>query len=256
MDCYDIYIDGGNMRNIKLTIAYDGFGYNGWQRQKNGLGVETVVENACEKLFNQEINIIGCSRTDSGVHAIGQVATFLVDSKIPVEKIPYALNTRLPDDIVINKAEEMPLDFHPRYHGKQKTYQYLIYNDNFMLPQYRNYMEFQYKQLDIDLMKQAAKNFLGTHDFIAFSSKGSSVQSTIRTIHSIDVTKEGKIISIYVTGDGFLYNMVRKIAGTLIDVGKGKRYPQDIINIIESKERKRASKTAPACGLTLVNIEY
>lgn len=245
-----------SMKKIQLTIAYDGTDYNGWQRQKNGCGIEEIVERTCTEIFQQEVRIIGASRTDAGVHAWGQVATISVDTTIPTDRIPYALNSRLPEDIVIRKAQVRKMEFHPRYDAVKKTYSYAIYNGAFMDPKKRKYMAFESKSLNLEAMKKAACNFIGEHDFKGFCSTGSSVKSTVRTIFECSIKKESNTIEIIVTGNGFLYNMVRIIAGTLIEVGKGKIPAQHIQEIIKSKNRDLAGKTAPAKGLTLVTIYY
>ncbi|NLP46449.1 MAG: tRNA pseudouridine(38-40) synthase TruA [Epulopiscium sp.] len=239
-----------------LTIAYDGTCYHGWQRQENALSVQQVVEEACEKLFGCHIKIIGAGRTDAKVHALGQVATLQVATSIPIERIPYALNTYLPEDIVIQQAKEQPMEFHPRYDAINKTYRYQILNAPFAIPQWRNYTTFVSYPLNVDRMSQAGKYFCGTHDFVGFCSTGSHVITTIRTIFDFQVTFQDRIITLEVKGNGFLYNMVRIIAGTLIEVGKGKINPFDIPSIIQSKDRKKAGPTAPPQGLTLIKIEY
>ncbi|NLL70043.1 MAG: tRNA pseudouridine(38-40) synthase TruA [Epulopiscium sp.] len=239
-----------------LTIAYDGTHYHGWQRQENALGIQQVIEEACEKLFGSTLSITGAGRTDAKVHALGQVATLQVATSIPTERIPYALNTYLPEDIVIHKAEEKPLHFHPRYDAKKKTYRYQILNESFSIPQMRHYTNFISQTLNIEDMQEAGKYFCGTHDFVGFCSTGSSVVSTTRTIMACSVTKKESVITMEVVGNGFLYNMVRIMAGTLIEVGKGKIHPLQMPEIIQSKDRKQAGPTAPPQGLTLVKIEY
>ncbi|TCT14099.1 tRNA pseudouridine38-40 synthase [Natranaerovirga pectinivora] len=244
------------MKRIKLIIAYDGTNYCGWQIQNNAITIQEKIEEACRKLFSQEIKLIGASRTDTGVHAMGQVAVFDVDTTIPCDKIAYALNARLPEDIVIQKSEEVPLEFHPRYDAIKKTYNYLILNQEFILPQHRHYATFISKKLDLGEMKKATKLFIGKKDFNAFCSAHSSVKSTVRTVYDLEVKKEDSFIKIVITGNGFLYNMVRIIAGTLIDIGLHRITIEDLNRIIESKDRANASATAPAKGLTLEKIYY
>ncbi|WP_058485934.1 tRNA pseudouridine(38-40) synthase TruA [Defluviitalea phaphyphila] len=244
------------MKNILLTISYDGTNYNGWQRQPNGIGIQQKIEEACKKIFKQDITVIGASRTDRGVHALGQRALIKVDTTIPLDRIPYALNSALPEDIIINNAEEVEENFHPRYSVKQKIYQYKILNKKFKIPQYRNISVHIPKKLDLNLMNKGAKYFIGTHDFISFCSTGSSVKTTIRTIYDAKVLKKDSFIIFEVKGNGFLYNMVRIMAGTLIEIGMGKKEPSDIEKIILSKDRNLAGKTAPPQGLTLVEILY
>lgn len=244
------------LKNILLTIAYDGTNYNGWQRQHNGIGIQEKIEEACYKIFRQNLKVIGASRTDTGVHALGQRGLIHVDTNIPVDRIPYALNSVLPEDIVIRDAKEVPEDFHPRYSAIKKTYHYRILNEKFQIPQYRNISAFISSDLDIHAMNEAAQHFVGTHDFAAFCSAGSSVKTTIRTIYEASVQKQSPFITFKVAGNGFLYNMVRIMAGTLIEIGIGKKEPSDIKDIILSKNRNLAGKTAPPQGLTLIEINY
>ncbi|EYE87729.1 tRNA pseudouridine synthase A [Fervidicella metallireducens AeB] len=244
------------MRNIKLTIEYDGSSYFGWQRQPNKISIEAIIEETIQDLTKEDIKLIGSSRTDSGVHAKGQVANFITECKIPVFKIPSALNSKLPIDIVILDAEEVPLDFHARYSSVGKRYSYTILNRITPPALYKNYVAHCKYDLDFEKMKKASKYFLGTHDFSAFKSTGSSVKTSIRTISDIELIKDEEIIKLYIEGDGFLYNMVRIIAGTLIDVGRGRISCDSIEDIIRSKDRKRAGQTAPASGLCLERVYY
>ncbi len=242
--------------NILLTIAYDGTNYCGWQRQVGQISVQEKVEIAGEKLFKQKIVLNAAGRTDSGVHAVGQKANFYVDTKIPVEKIPLTMNQFLPEDIVATAAELVPDDFHARYHAKRKTYEYKILNSRFLVPTLRNYTEHIYWNLDVEKMREASTFFVGTHDFKGFCSSKIAVKTTVRTIYEFEVKKENDIISLKITGNGFLYNMIRIIAGTLIRVGDGRIKTSDIPHIIEKKDRKLAGKTASAGGLTLLAINY
>ncbi len=244
--------------NILLTVAYDGTNYFGWQRQKGDpvVTVEQKIYEACNSLFRKEFEITGASRTDRGVHALGQRVLVNVDTNIPIERIPRALNSFLPQDIVVNCAKEVDYDFHPRYNCVKKTYRYRIYNEEYKNPLERAYTEFVYKPLDVEKMKIAAEYFKGTHDFKGFCSAQTEVKSTVRTIFDISVEKNGNVVEIYVTGDGFLYNMVRIIAGTLIYVGLSKINPLDMEYIINSCDRSRAGKTAGPEGLTLMKIYY
>ena len=243
-------------KRIKLIIAYDGTNYCGWQIQINGITVEEIINKALSDLLGEEIAVIGASRTDSGVHALGNVAVFDSDTKIPPEKISFALNQRLPEDIRIQKSEEVPNDFHPRFCNSVKTYEYKILNRRFDMPLYRLYTHFVYMPLNVDNMKKAAQYIVGEHDFASFCSSGSQVENTVRTVYTLDVSKENDIISIKISGNGFLYNMVRIIVGTLIKVGLGVYPPEHVKEIIEAKDRYAAGPKAPACGLTLVGIEY
>lgn len=245
------------MRNIKLTIEYDGTNYHGWQIQKNANTVQETIEKAISKLLDNKVGLVGCSRTDVGVHAYSQVAHFLTNSSIPEDKFSYAINNLLPEDIVIRQSEEVSEDFHSRYCAKGKKYRYLIYNEAHASAIMRNRAYHVRPKLDFEEMKSAVQYFNGRHDFAAFQATGGQVRSTVREIYSIDVLKkEDNLIAIEVSGNGFLYNMVRIIAGTLIYVGIGKINAKEIPQIIESLDRTRAGKTAPAHGLYLMEIYY
>jgi len=246
------------MKSILITIAYDGTLFNGWQSQKKE-GIRTIqetLESAFLCLFGTYTEVLGASRTDTGVHALGQKALIKTESGIPVLRIPYAVNSLLPDDVRVIDAVEVQCGFHPRYDAKRKTYEYKIFNSKYKNPVLRNYTEFVYKKLDIIKMREALSFFLGEHDFSAFRATGSGVKGSVRTIYEASIEKEGDIISLKITGNGFLYNMVRIIAGTLIDVGKGKLKPIEVKDIIKSKDRKRAGKTAGPNGLTLLDVSY
>jgi tRNA pseudouridine38-40 synthase len=245
------------MRKIKLKIEYDGTNYHGWQIQKNANTVQETIEKATSKLLGDDVKIVGCSRTDVGVHAYGQVAHFLTNSSIPGDKFSYAVNNLLPEDIVIKKSEEVSEEFHSRYCAKGKKYRYLICNEAHASAIMRNKSYHVRPQLDFEKMQRAAQYFSGRHDFAAFQATGGQVRSTIREIYSINIFKtEDNLITIEVSGNGFLYNMVRIIAGTLIYVGMGKIAASEIPQIIESLDRTRAGKTAPAEGLYLMEIYY
>ena len=244
------------MKRIKLTIAYDGTNYCGWQVQPNGITIEEVINKALSKLTGEEILVIGASRTDSGVHAMGNVAVFDTETTIPPEKIGIALNQRLPEDIVITKSEEVPLDFHPRYCDCSKTYEYHIVNTRIPVPTKRLTNWFVSYELDIDKMRQAASYLVGEHDFVSFCNVRTDVENTVRTIYALDILTNGDEITIRITGNGFLYNMVRIIAGTLIRVGRGFYEPEKVKEILEAKDRKAAGVTAPAHGLMLMSIDY
>ncbi len=245
------------MRKIKLKIEYDGTNYHGWQIQKNAISVQETIEKSISKLLENKVGIVGCSRTDVGVHAYGQVAHFITDSSIPGDKFSYAINNLLPSDIVIKQSEEVSEDFHSRYSAKGKKYRYLIYNGAHASAIMRNRTYHVRPELDFKNMQKAAKYFVGEHDFAAFQATGGQVRSTVREIFSIELQKkEDNLISIEVSGNGFLYNMVRIIAGTLIYVGMGKIDADEIPLIIDSLDRTRAGKTAPAEGLYLMEIYY
>ena len=244
------------MKRIKLTIAYDGTNYCGWQIQPNGVTIEEVLNKALTKMMGEEIVVIGASRTDSGVHAVGNVAVFDTETTIPAEKIAVALNQKLPDDIVITKSEEVAPDFHPRYCDCSKTYEYHIINTRIPIPTKRLTNYFVSYVLDIDKMRQAASYLVGEHDFVSFCNVRTDVENTVRTITMLDILTNGNEITIRITGNGFLYNMVRIIVGTLIRVGRGFYEPEKVKEILEAKDRKAAGVTAPAHGLVLVEIKY
>lgn len=244
------------MRNIKVIIEYDGTEYHGWQSQENAISVQRVVEDAFKKLTGENTKLIGASRTDTGVHAYGQTANFFTHSKIPAEKFFLAVNSLLPSDISIVHSEEVPQDFHSRFSAKGKKYKYLIYNDRAPSALMRNRAFHVPVSLSLEDMKKAAQYIPGKKDFSAFKASGSSVKDSVRTVRGIELQKASNIIELSVSGDGFLYNMVRIIAGTLVDVGMGRISPDDIGDILESKDRTRAGRTAPAHGLYLVEVYY
>ena len=245
------------MRNIKLTIEYDGKDFNGWQKQPDKLNIQGTIEKAIEAVTGEKVELNASGRTDAGVHAIGQVANFKTNSKIPTEKIPIALNTKLKKTIRIIKAEEVEERFHSRLSCKRKTYRYVINNSEFSSALYRNFECHIPQKLDIEKMEKASKYFEGEHDFKAFKASGMSSKSSRRTIYNASVYKrEDGRICIQLTGNGFLYNMVRIIAGTLIEVGLGKIKPEEITKIIEEGKRENAGKTMPPYGLFLVKVEY
>lgn len=294
-------------RRILLRVAYDGTNYHGWQLQPNAATIEGELNRALCSLTGEEIVVTGASRTDAGVHALGNVAVFDTTSRIPAEKFSYALNQRLPEDIVIQSSKQVADDFHPRHCDCRKTYEYDILNRTFPLPAYRNTAYFLYGTLNIEAMRRACQAFLGEHDFASFCAAGAQVQTTVRTIYSLTVecrplteagtpvspasgeavnAADGKhgeqvqqaqpesgetaipaagganagsadqLLTIRVKGNGFLYNMVRIIAGTLVEVGRGHIKPEEVAGIIAAKDRAKAGPTAPARGLRLVEIEY
>lgn len=244
------------MRNVKLTIEFDGTNYHGWQTQNNSLAVQDVITEAIYKLTGEKAMVNGSSRTDAGVHALGLCANFHTDSSIPPDRFSYALNSMMPPDIVIIKSEEVSQEFHARFDSRGKKYRYLIYNSEFPSALLRERACHISKLLDISKMQEAANKFLGTHDFSTFMAAGSAVKSTVRTINYVNVEKNDNLVSFEVQGDGFLYNMVRIMAGTLIEVGYGKINAADMDDVILSGNRKRAGKTAPAHGLYLVEVFY
>lgn len=244
------------MRNIKLTIEYDGTSYGGWQKQKNNRTIQQCIEEAIKLLTGEEVELIGSSRTDAGVHAKGMVANFITNSKIPSDKFREAINTKLPDDIGIIKSEEVDRNFHSRYDSKGKTYCYTLVNRYEKVCIGRNYVYQVRDELNYNLMKEAAKYFLGKHDFKAFKTNGSSVKTSVRTINGLELELKGDVIKIFVSADGFLYNMVRIIVGTLIEVGKGKIKPEDIESIIKNGDRSKAGPCVPPNGLVLEKVFY
>lgn len=242
--------------NFLIILAYDGTAYHGFQKQKNGVTVQSVLEKAVFEITGDESAVLGCGRTDAGVHACCYGATFKSDTKIPLDKMPLAFNSVLPDDIRVTEAYRVTEDFHPVFSLKEKTYRYTILNRKVHDVFGRNYMWFYPSKLDVRKMQEAAGHFIGKHDFAAFMAAGSSAKTTVRTIKRLDVTENDGRIEIFASADGFLYNMVRIITGTLAAVGCGKISPDDIPDIIQSCDRKRAGATAPPQGLSLFEIKY
>ncbi len=245
------------MRNIKLTVGYDGSRYKGFQRLKdNDMTIQEKIENVLSKMTDEPIEIIGSGRTDMGVHAVSQVVNFKTNSTISVGKIKTYLYEYLPEDIVVKNVEEVEERFHSRYNAKSKVYLYKINNGKVHDPFTRKYQTHIPKALDVDLMREASEFLIGEHDFTSFASSKSKKKSNVRTIKSIDIVKKDDNIEIYVEGDGFLYNMVRIIVGSLIEVGHNKKTPQDIETMLNNKDRSKSSDTAPAKGLYLFKVRY
>lgn len=245
------------MRNIKLTIEYDGKDFNGWQKQPDKLNIQGTIEKAIEQITGEVVDLNASGRTDRGVHALGQVANFKTNSNLPIEKFPIALNSNLKKSIRIKNAEEVEENFHSRLSCKRKTYRYVINNSQYGTAIYRNLETHIPMKLDIEKMQEAVKYFVGEHDFKAFKASGTSSKSSVRTIYDAKVIQmPDDKIWIELTGSGFLYNMVRIISGTLVEVGMGKIEPKEIENIIKSQKRENAGKTLPPQGLYLVNVEY
>ena len=235
------------MKRIKMTVAYDGTGYCGWQLQPNGVTIEEILNGTLSELLKEPVCVIGASRTDSGVHALGNVAVFDTESRIPGEKLCYAVNQKLPEDIRVLESEEVPLDWHPRKQNSVKTYEYKILNCRISVPTRRLYAHFCYYSLDVEKMRQGAAYLLGEHDFSSFCSSGHQAEETVRTLYDISVDRgTDDIITIRLKGNGFLYNMVRIIAGTLMKVGMGVWPPEHVKEILEARDRKEAGETAPA----------
>jgi tRNA pseudouridine38-40 synthase len=242
------------MRNIKITISYDGTNYSGTQKQKNALTIQEVLEKSLEKITNEKIKTIFAGRTDAGVHAKAQVVNFKTNSSIPVEKFPPALNSVLPKDIVVIGSEEVALEFHSRYDAKSKVYKYLILNTSFCLPFYRRYAYWVPEKLDLEKMEKAAIYFLGKKDFTYFCKKGSSVKNKICEIYNLKIKKNKDLIEIEIKANRFLYGMVRMIVGTLIEVGKNKIKPEEVKEIL--KGEKKVQNIAPPQGLYLIKVNY
>lgn len=245
------------MQNIKLVIEYDGKDFNGWQKQPKKLNIQGTIEQAIQKITGEEVELNASGRTDAGVHSLGQVANFKTNYELPIEKWPLALNANLKKSIVIQSAEVVDEKFHSRLSCKKKTYRYVINNSKFGTAIYRNLETHIPQKLDIEKMQQAVKYFEGEHDFKAFKASGTSGKSSIRKIYKADVIEmPNNRVHIELTGNGFLYNMVRIISGTLVDVGLGKIKPEDIPTIITEQKRENAGKTLPPQGLYLLNVEY
>lgn len=244
------------MKRVKLVVAYDGTNYCGWQVQDNGVTIQGLLNEALSDLLEEDIKTIGASRTDSGVHALGNVAVFDTNARMPVDKIAFALNARLPDDIKIQSSKEVDKDFHPRFQPTVKTYEYRILNRTFADPTCRLNTFFYYGKLDVEAMATAASFLVGNFNFKGFSADNPQTKGTVRTIYSTELKKEGDLITFRITGNGFLYNMVRIIVGTLLEIGKGVYPPEQVKLIIRKRDRELAGPTARALGLTLINIEY
>lgn len=244
------------MKRVKITVAYDGTNYCGWQVQPNGVTIESELNKHLSELLGEEIHVIGASRTDAGVHAYGNVAVFDTTARMPADKISYAMNTRLPEDIRIQNSCEVAPDFHPRFCKTVKTYEYKICNRRFPDPCSRLYSLFYYWDLDEKRMQQAAEYLKGTHDFTSFCTHKPEITNHVRTIYDLTVTRSADMITVRVCGNGFLYNMVRILVGTLLRVGSGMLSPEEIPAILAAKDRGRAGETARAHGLALVEIRY
>ena len=243
------------MRRIMLTVAYDGSAYHGWQTEPTGVTVEEVLNRTLSALLREEIRVSGASRTDAGVHSRGNLCVFDTASPIPPEKIAPALLGRLPDDIVVRESREVPDGFHPRRCDSIKTYEYTIYRDRLPDPLVRRNSWFFYRDLEVDAMREAAGLLIGEHDFQSFCAAGTQVQTTVRRITDLQLAEEGPFLKIRISGTGFLYNMVRIIAGTLVQIGLGQKKPEDIPRILAAKDRSQAGPTAPPQGLCLMKID-
>lgn len=245
------------MKRVKLVIAYDGTNYHGWQLQPNGLSVEAVLNDTLSSLLREPTTVIGASRTDSGVHALGNVAVFDTRNRMPADKICFALNQRLPEDIRIQSSCEVSPDWHPRKQNCVKTYEYKILNRKVDMPVGRLYTHFCYFPVDVEAMRQGALFLVGEHDFKSFCTVRTQAEETVRTIYSLDIWRDKEdVITLRIAGSGFLYNMVRIMAGTLLRVGTGLYPPEHVEEILEARDRQAAGPTLPAKGLTLVSLAY
>lgn len=243
-------------RNIALRLAYDGTNYHGWQEQNKLPTVSQTLRKAIEAVVGDKVRMTGCGRTDAGVHAKTYVANFFTSSAIPVDRLPYAINTKLPSDISVYESAEVPASFHSVFSSIKKEYTYIIFRSRIKNPFYSNRAMFYPSPMNIELMRIAAAEFLGEHDFRAFRTMGSNVKTTVRSVFSFDVDKEGELVKLRVSANGFLYNMARALAGTLIYVSEGKIKPEQIKAIFESGERNNAGPTLPACGLYMTEVKY
>ncbi len=245
------------MNNYKMTIQYDGGRYKGWQRLKDNDGtIQGKLENVLTELTGEQVEVIGCSRTDAGVHAYGQVANFKTESGYSREEVMHYLNRYLPRDISVVELLPAAPQFHSRYHAKEKTYLYQIWNEEYPNPFIRKYSMQVEQPLDLEQMRAACQYFLGSHDFTAFSNVKSKKKSMVREIYGLIIEKQNSLIEIRICGDGFLYNMVRKIVGILIEVGLGKRKADTIPALIHNRDRSQIGILADACGLILESITY
>jgi tRNA pseudouridine38-40 synthase len=244
-------------RNFKIIVEYDGAAYCGWQRQKNGISIQQILEEAIALIVCEKITLIGSGRTDAGVHAINQVASFKSSTLLPAQKLFRGVNSVLPQDIVVKSLNEVHVDFHAQRDVQSKVYVYRICNKGLRPVLGRNYFWFIRFPLNLEMMKKAAQYLIGTHDFSCFCATGSEVKDRVRTITVIDIkSSEDDLIEITVEARGFLKYMVRNIVGTLTEVARGKRKPQDMKEIIDSRDRNIAGVTAPACGLFLKEVKY
>jgi tRNA pseudouridine38-40 synthase len=243
-------------KNIRIVVEYDGTRFAGWQVQKEGPTIQGELQRAIEEITGRKTLAVGSGRTDAGVHAEGQVANFHTSSPIPARKWPEALNAHLPPDIAVLSAEEAPLDFHAQYAATSKVYRYRILNRTARTALERDRCQLVKVPMDVAILKEAAGLLVGTHDFRAFGSEMSRKERTVRTILSFEVKSSGPFVEFLVHGDGFLYNQVRAMVGTLIPVGMGKRPPAWVREVLESKDRSRAGANVPARGLTLVEVRY
>ncbi len=244
------------MRNIAMRLAYDGTAYHGWQAQKNAATVSQTLEKALSGVVGHPVRVTGCGRTDAGVHAKTYVANFYTDAGIPADRLPYAVNVRLPRDIAVFRAAEVGEEFHSTFSTLAKEYTYYLRPSRIHDPFLVNRAYFYPMKPDLDRMRAAAENLLGERDFAALRSVGSNVKTTVRTMHELDITETDGTVAIRMKANGFLYNMARAIAGTLLYVSEGKLEPEDIPKLLDSRERTAAGPTLPACGLYMTGVWY
>jgi tRNA pseudouridine38-40 synthase len=249
-----------NSLRLKLTIAYDGTNYQGWQVQKVGLGIQEVIEKAIANIFQEQVRVHGSSRTDTGVHARAMIAHFdlpRVKLKMAVSKIPLALNGNLPEDIRIMEAQQVPADFHARFSAKGKQYRYSVYNFRAQNPLLRGCAWHVPQKLDLESMREATKHFIGKRDYAAFANnRNYEMESTVRTLHRCELRKQGRLLTFVIEGDGFLYKMCRGIVGTIVQVGQGRFTSNDVNAMLKGCDRRLAGMTAPAHGLVLWKVFY
>jgi len=244
------------MRTIKLTIEYDGANYAGWQTQPNGMAVQQVIEEAMLQLLGEQVRLRSSGRTDAGVHARAMVASFTTSRELPTQAFVGGVNRFLPPDIAILSASEVPTGFKAIRDARSKQYRYTIYNGQVRSPLRRLYSWHVREPLDLDAMDDAARRFVGRHDFAAFRASNYATKTSVRRIDAVTISREGEMFTIDVTGEGFLKNMVRIMAGTLVDIGRGRFEPDHIDMLLRDPERKKAGVTAPACGLCLIRVTY
>ncbi|MDD4202263.1 MAG: tRNA pseudouridine(38-40) synthase TruA [Candidatus Omnitrophica bacterium] len=244
------------MRNLKLTVEYDGTNYCGWQKQKNSLSIQQLIEDNLSKILDHKVNLKATGRTDAGVHAKQQIVNLFTSSNIPLRNLKKAINSVLPDDIAVKNIKQVSNDFDAQYSPKTKIYRYSIYTGKNKMVFDRKYVAHYPVSLDINAIRHGAKYIIGKHDFSCFRSSNSPTKTSVRTVKKIDIKVKGDYLFIDIEADGFLYNMVRIIVGTLLEVGRGKRNPSSMKELIESKKRTLAGQTAKAHGLCLLRVKY
>jgi len=244
------------VKNYKIIVEYDGTDFVGWQRQKNGLAIQQALEEAVQKVTGEKVHVQGAGRTDSGVHAVGQVANFRTGSRIPPQRLLHAINAHLPDEIVVKSIRRVGPDFHAQFNARSKVYRYTILNSKIRSPLARRYCWQVKQELDIRKMRAAVRCLEGRHDFSAFETESWRKSNSIRRVKRVEIRRRGEYIYVTIEATGFLYNMVRAIVGTAVDVGRGRLSVADMKRILESRDRKQAGPTAPARGLCLVEVKY